>query len=251
MTLTVADRILAIAGTLLFVAVIFLLAGWLPGAKASAQDTLRVQPLPAPAPDTLKPPVLISPSSPDTLRLRSSATDSLKLAAAPVNIDSLRKVHSPRKAGFYSAILPGLGQAYNHQYWKMPLMYAGIGTATGIFLFNFRQYIIYRDAYRLMLQGKPTGIRIIDENNYQPGDVKYVRDAYRQYVDYSALGFLGVYLYNVIDAVVFAHLYKFDISNDLGFKVGPVLHRENGYAGFGVTYFFHPKRSKLSSLTLR
>ncbi len=189
------------------------------------------------------------PAATDSLKSKTAQGDTIRLKflpPPPINFDSLRKIHSPRKAGFYSAVLPGLGQAYNRQYWKMPLMYAGIGTATGVFLFNFKQYIIYRDAYRLMLQGKPTGIRIIDQNYYQPADVKFVRDAYRQYVDYSALGFLGVYLYNVIDAVVFAHLYKFDMSNDLGFRFGPVLHPENAYTGFGFTYFFHKKKSKLS-----
>lgn len=163
---------------------------------------------------------------------------STKTAATYAQIDSLAKLHSPRKAALYSAVLPGLGQAYNHQYIKIPLMYAGLGVAAGIFIFNFNHYRTYRDAYRLRLNGKYTGNPRIDL--YSLDDIKYLRDGYRQYVDYSVLGFAGAYLYNVLDALVFAHLYKFDISNDLGkLRFGPVFLQQEAYAGVGFTFTFN------------
>lgn len=151
--------------------------------------------------------------------------------------DSLRKVHSPRRAALYSAVFPGLGQIYNHQYIKVPLMWGGIGVATGVFIFNFNHYITYRDAYRLRLNGKYTGDRQVDI--YSQQDLKYLRDGYRQYVDYSVLGFAAVYLYNIIDAVVFGYLYNFDVASPLTrVRFGPVFHQENAYVGFGLTYNF-------------
>lgn len=152
-----------------------------------------------------------------------------------LNLDSLRKIHSARRAGFYSAVLPGLGQIYNHQYIKVPLMLGGMGVATGIFLFNFKQYITYRNAYRLRLNGHYTNDPRI--NLYTASDLQFLRDGYRQYVDYSVLGFAAVYLYNILDAIVFAHLYHFDVSNDLGkVRFGPVLNQYNPQAGVGFTY---------------
>ena len=36
---------------------------------------------------------------------------------------------APSKAAFYSAVLPGLGQGFNKKYWKIPIVYAAIGTS--------------------------------------------------------------------------------------------------------------------------
>jgi hypothetical protein len=169
----------------------------------------------------------------------AEATDSTPAPAVrvPDALDSMRRLHSPRRAAFYSAVLPGLGQIYNHQYIKVPLMWGGIGVAAGVFIFNFNKYITYRDAYRLRLNGNLTHDPRVDV--YSLDDLRYLRDGYRQYVDYSVLGFAAVYLYNILDAIVFAHLYHFDVSNDLSrLRFGPVMHQRDGYVGFGLTYTF-------------
>lgn len=164
-------------------------------------------------------------------------TNTVTLPTAIPWYDSLRRIHSPRKAAFYSAVLPGLGQIYNHQYVKVPLMLGGIGVATGIFIFNFDHYIKFRDAYRMRLNGRFTHDPRIDV--YSPDDLRYIRDGYRQYVDYSVLGFAAVYLYNILDAIVFANLYHFDVSNDLGkLRFGPVINQNDPYVGLGFTYTF-------------
>lgn len=193
--------------------------------QASAQDTVH------PASDSLPPP--------DTSASRQKpAQDSTVARIKLPPLDSLRRIHSPRRAGLYSAVLPGLGQIYNHQYIKVPLMWAGVGVAAGIFLFDFDKYVTYRDAYRLRLNGHLTHNPKVDI--YSVDDLKYLRDGYRQYVDYSVLGFAAVYLYNILDAIVFAHLYHFDVSNDLsGLKFGPVFDPSGPNAvGLGFTYTF-------------
>ncbi len=55
---------------------------------------------------------------------------------------------SPSKAAFYSAVLPGAGQAYNKKYWKIPLVYAAIGTSIYSYNFNKKKYWSYRNAYK-------------------------------------------------------------------------------------------------------
>lgn len=194
------------------------------GPDLYAQDTLKVSPDSA----TLKNVPVPAGSDTDTAVSANLSMPSL---------DSLRRFHSPRRAGLYSAVLPGLGQIYNHQYIKVPLMWAGLGVAAGIFIFDFNKYITYRDAYRLRLNNHFTHDPRVDV--YSVDDLKYLRDGYRQYVDYSVLGFAGVYLYNILDAIVFAHLYHFDISNDLsGLKFGPVFYQNGAYVGVGFTYTF-------------
>lgn len=205
---------------------------------AKAQDTLQhsiTKDSIPPKKDSLK---IIEDSIPSKNGAVTTAKDTGLLShekSNTLNLDSLRKIHSPRRAAFYSAVFPGLGQIYNHQYIKVPLMLGGMGVATGIFLFNFNKYITYRDAYRLRLNGHYTNDPQI--NLYSASDLQFLRDGYRQYVDYSVLGFAAVYLYNILDAIVFAHLYHFDVSNDLSkVRFGPVLNQYNPKAGYGFSY---------------
>ncbi|HEY0274128.1 MAG TPA: DUF5683 domain-containing protein, partial [Chitinophaga sp.] len=134
---------------------------------------------------------------------KGAQKDAIKLAK--------KRLHDPRKAAFYSVVLPGLGQAYNHEYWKLPLVYAALGTAVGVFVFNYKEFVDFRNAYRLRLSGNPDVRDKYYDIYPDPAQLKYIRDYYRQYVDYSVLGFLVVYGLNIVDATVFAHLKQFDI----------------------------------------
>lgn len=169
----------------------------------------------------------------DTTRLR---TDTLHPAAA--RKDSLhattptlarkdsvpplppRIPHSPRKAAFYSAVLPGLGQAYNREYWKIPLVYAAMGISAGFFIGNFNYYKDFRDAYRVRMDGNANTVDAY-VGLYSDASLKVLRDAYRQYVDYSVLVFVLAYGLNIIDATVFAHLKDWNMSDDLSMRVVP------------------------------
>lgn len=140
-----------------------------------------------------------------------------------------RAPHSPRKAALYSAILPGLGQAYNREYWKMPLVYAAIGTCAYFFVDNMDTYRKYRDAYRLAVDGNPD-TKVPDPllANASPQYLKSYRDLYRQYVDYSVLFFVLAYTLNIADATVFAHLRNWDMSDDLSMRVSPAIINNQG-----------------------
>lgn len=142
--------------------------------------------------------------------------------------DSLRRLNSPRKAAIHSAILPGWGQADNHKYWKIPIVYAGIGIPTGIFIYNLSWYKKLRFAYTVLSTHDTSNYGNVDPKlqgyiqfNNTSG-LQYLRNEFRRNVDFSALFIMLFWALNVVDASVDAHLKTFDVSPDLSlrFKAG-------------------------------
>ncbi len=131
----------------------------------------------------------------------------------------------PARASLYSALLPGLGQAYNGTYWKIPIIYGGF-IACGYFIsFNNTQFQRYKSLYIEAAEGgSGSGQR------YSLETLKYFKDSYRRYRDYSILSGVLVYALNIIDANVFAHLQDFDISEDLSASFSPALLLPINYA---------------------
>lgn len=125
---------------------------------------------------------------------------------------------TPAKAAFYSAILPGLGQAYNKKYWKIPIVYGAIGTSLYFYLDNNKKYHQYRDAYKRRLEG------------YSDDDYTYLDNArliagqkfYQRNRDLSALFVVAFYALNIIDANVDAALLQFNVDENL--SVRPVIY---------------------------
>ena len=135
------------------------------------------------------------------------------------------KSHSPKKATIYSAILPGLGQAYNKKYWKIPVVYAGIGTIGYIAIWNGNNYNDYRSAFDYKT-GTITEAdqEIIDiAKRYSNESLITIRDYYRRNMELSWIIMALWYGLNVIDACVDAHFFEYDISDDLTLKVEPML----------------------------
>ncbi len=168
--------------------------------------------------------------------VRPVLLDSLNVKApeAPkkITIDSSRFKHSPKKAAIRSAILPGWGQIYNKRYWKLPLVYGGLGISGGVFFYNLTFYKDMRDAYRVRIAYQQPGATPADtaafnalSARYRVLDVQAIRtyrDEFRRNIDYSFLFFLIMWGLNVVDATVDAHLRSFDVSPDLSvrFKFG-------------------------------
>ena len=122
----------------------------------------------------------------------------------------------PARASMLSAIVPGLGQAYNGDYWKIPIFYTGLGVCAYCWSSNQKQYDRYRNMY-LQLQDETYTGNLTEDN------IKWYRDQYRRYRDYSIIATVLVYALNIIDANVFAHFSSFDISDDFTFNVEPAL----------------------------
>lgn len=147
---------------------------------------------------------------------------------------------APSKAAFYSAILPGLGQAYNGSYWKIPIAYAGIGTGIYFYIQNNKNYNRYRDAYKARLVGKK------DEFTLEDGTVRIrterLQDAqefYQKNKEISILVTAGVYILNIIDANVEAHLRQFNVNDDLTFQPKLDYNNFTGKADYGLTLNFN------------
>ncbi|GAA3780364.1 DUF5683 domain-containing protein [Flavobacterium ginsengiterrae] len=121
---------------------------------------------------------------------------------------------TPAKAAFYSAILPGLGQAYNKKYWKIPLVYGAIGTSLYFYIDNNNKYRDYRNAYKRRLEGfNDDKYQYLDESRLVAGQKFYQRNR-----DLSALFVVGFYALNIIDANVDAALIQFNVNERLSMR---------------------------------
>ena len=152
------------------------------------------------------------------------AKDTLKLK----EIDPLR----PTKAAFYSALLPGLGQAYNKKYWKIPIVYGAIGTSLYFYIDNSKKYHSYRDAYKRRLLG-------FDDDQYQYLDDSRLIQAQRFYQrnrDLSLLVTIGFYVLNIVDANVDAHLIQFNVSDKLSFQPDVYMNDIDYKPNLGLTF---------------
>jgi hypothetical protein len=128
---------------------------------------------------------------------------------------------TPAKAAFYSAILPGLGQAYNKKYWKIPLVYGAIGTSMYYVIHSNQKYHEYRDAYKRRLEGyKDDNYSYLDNTRLIAGQKFYQRNR-----DLSALITLGFYVLNIVDANVDAALIQFNVDENL--SVRPNLYQND------------------------
>lgn len=168
--------------------------------------------------------------------------DSTKLEKKK-KLDSLLATHNPRIATFRSAILPGWGQAYNRQYWKIPIVYGALGATAGVFTYNLAWYKRTRFAYKVAITkdtasfGKVHAkLKSLLTDSYGAPSLKYYRDSYRRDIDYSFLFFLGLWGLNVVDATVYAHLKQFDISPNLSMHIQPGMSPMAGTAGMSVVF---------------
>jgi hypothetical protein len=143
----------------------------------------------------------------------------------PLKVDSLM-LHSPKKAALYSAFLPGLGQVYNKKYWKIPIIYAGlIGLGYNIG-YNQKEFKLYREEFIYRINNGDKKLHV--NHKYIPlmstQNLPIVQDSYRKNRDLFIIGTLAFYLINVIDASVDAHLFNFDVSDDLSLNISPDLN---------------------------
>lgn len=184
--------------------------------------------------------ILISIAAVTGLQAQDSVA-AVKPAAADTAVakkDSVKPKpeHSPRKATIRSAMVPGWGQAYNKKYWKIPIVYGALGTAAGFFIYNRKEYIDARDAYRNMMDGDNTNNNLI-KPKFQPVDPEAVRQyriAVRQYVDYSVLAFIILWGLNVVDATVDGHLKAFEVNDNLSLHINPSYSPQTKQANLGL-----------------
>lgn len=187
--------------------------------------------------------------------LRAQDTDSIRVSTdtallpktassqvADTNKIAFLQKHDPRKATLRSAILPGWGQAYNKEYWKIPIVYGALAIPTVTYFYNNKWYKKTRDAYNIVVNNDSALFPTIDPKLQplisNPTSLQFYRNQFRKDRDYSTLWFIIVWGLNVADATVFAHLKHFDVSDDLSMDIRPEINPQFKTMGLGIVLNF-------------
>ena len=176
--------------------------------------------------------------APDTSAPRPAFNFQRALPERVAAVDTSKKIFQPvpKRAALFSAMLPGAGQLYNRQYWKVGLVYAGVGAATFFLIDNTTQYQKYRKAYVARLSDPNVQDEFTDR---WPGGTAQVtanlntlQSFYKRNLDLTYL-LTGVgYALQVLDALAFSHLHNFDVSPNISLRLRPVSTPVGG--AFGI-----------------
>lgn len=161
--------------------------------------------------------------------LQAQQNDPLRLQYKQDSIQNKRAVRkaiygNARKATIMSACFPGLGQIYNRKYWKAPVIYAALGGLGYWGVNNHVQYKYYSNNLRFEHDEDPS---TVNSTGYSSGQLIEQKKYYQKYRDISIMLGILVYLVNVIDANVDAHLKTFDVSDDLSLHLNPYSNLDN------------------------
>ncbi|MFI1772485.1 DUF5683 domain-containing protein [Thalassobellus citreus] len=161
-----------------------------------------------------------------------------------VNINEPINPLSPAKAAFYSAVLPGLGQAYNKQYWKIPIVYAALGTGIYFYTNNNKEYNRYRDAYKSRLAGFKNDEFYTQDALGNPVErvttdgLERAQKFYRKNKEMSLLAIVGIYALNIIEANVSSHLMQFNVDENLSLTPHYKMNEIDATSNLGLTLNF-------------
>ena len=186
--------------------------------------------------------------------LAQDKNDDKKLGKSPkeIVIDSIIEIRepinplSPAKAAFYSAILPGLGQAYNKKYWKIPFVYGALGTGIYFYTTNNKEYNRYRAAYKSRLAGFTNDEFYLDSQGNQLASPRVTLEGlqrgqkfFRKYKEVSLLVLMGIYVLNIIDANVDAHLLQYNVDENLSLAPHFKINEIDATSNLGLTLNFN------------
>ena len=116
------------------------------------------------------------------------------------------------------SIFPGAGQIYTKKYWKVPIIYSALVTSGYFIMDNNKKYKKYRDTYLDRNNG------IIDNLNYSNSELITLKDYYKRNREISIMLFSLTYILNIIDASVNAHLFQYEIDENISFKIDPFFY---------------------------
>ena len=140
--------------------------------------------------------------------------------------DNGGKYPDPAKSTIYSILLPGLGQLYNGEFWKVPIYWGLMAGSIHFVIDNNTQYKRWKWIYDQANSEDPD----VEKPPQSAENAKYYRDAYRRLRDYSILAVAISYLLQVIDANVFAYMQDFEVNDDISMKVAPSVVPMGDYA---------------------
>ena len=164
----------------------------------------------------------------DTVGNTIMTADTIAKTTEPTKTTKEKKPHSPKTATIMSACLPGLGQIYNGKWWKVPIVYAGLGGLGYMVYSNYSEYRSYLHAYEFKTGDLPEGATLSEHetdlaNRYAASQLQTYKESYRRNFELFTIITVAWYGLNILDACVDGHLYSYDISDDLSLSVDPYL----------------------------
>ncbi len=155
---------------------------------------------------------------PDSIQINSRFSPRIRrLVANPL---------TPSKAAFYSAIIPGLGQAYLGKGWKVPIVYAAIGASLYYYDLNNKEMNSYRTAYKRRLNGFFDDEYLETEIPIKTDQLLIGMEFHKNYRDIAIILAALSYMLNIIEANVSAHLLQFNVNDDLSFTPNIIVDQE-------------------------
>jgi hypothetical protein len=167
-------------------------------------------------------------------------SDTVFLKSDTIPLTSYATQYDPRKALLFAAVLPGLGQIYNKKYWKLPLVYGGfIGFGYGVHFYHTG----YKDLKNGLFELLETGSETIVVRGYEltEDELRRYIDKYRRERDFFIILTAGMYLLQMVDAHVDAHLKEFDLNPNLQVSVQPMMNSDlltGRTTGFSLIFKF-------------
>lgn len=126
---------------------------------------------------------------------------------------------SPSKAAFYSAIFPGMGQVYNKKYWKVPIVWGALAIPTYYYQINNSDYKRYRTAYRLRKSGLQDEFTLDDGTELlSTTTLETAQEQLKENRDFSLLSGIILYVLQIVEASVNAHLLQFNTDDNLSLR---------------------------------
>ncbi|NNC85304.1 MAG: hypothetical protein HKN75_04425 [Bacteroidia bacterium] len=147
------------------------------------------------------------------------------------------KKHSPTKATLLSVVLPGSGQIYNKKYWKAPIVYGGLAAFTIATIDNDDKYQLYRDEYVYRLNNNDSTSNS-NLANFPTDVIQSRRDIFRRNRDISIISLSLVYVLQIVDAHVDAHLFEFNVDENLSLNIQPQMMpiQNSLHTGLSLTF---------------
>ena len=142
-----------------------------------------------------------------------------------------------QKATTLSFVCPGAGQIYNGSYWKVPIVVAGMASMIYVIDWNQRGYTRFKTAYDLATDGDDATISEFPYTSEE--SLRSIKNAYRRNRDLAIIGTVAVYLVQVADAHIDAHMQAYDISDNLSMKIEPCITQTVGADGITNNFGFN------------
>lgn len=176
-----------------------------------------------------------NPAKADVLTGRDQDTTLIRIDSAEIK-NQAKPLDDPLKAALLSAVVPGLGQAYNGSYWKIPIIYAGfVGLGASIYYWHYG-YVNYRNALAAEIDEDPATINPYGQFEIGERVLNLRVEYFQRNRDFLMILTSLYYLLTVVEANVDGHLKTFDISDELTLNIDPHVGQFASAYQFGLSF---------------